>query len=97
MFHEHRVDVTSHLKTGINKLGIIFESALNKGREEVAKQGNLMCWNGESSRLYIRKAQYHWGWDWGAIRTIMTDIRSCVDVCRTMEAGSSGNLRIPDW
>jgi beta-mannosidase len=65
MFHEHRVDVTSHLKSGYNNLGIIFESALKKGREEISKRGNLICWNGESSRLYVRKAQYHWGWDWG--------------------------------
>ena len=65
MFHEHRVDVTDHLKLGANTLGIVFESALNKGREQVAKRGNLACWNGEPSRLYVRKAQYHWGWDWG--------------------------------
>jgi beta-mannosidase len=65
MFHEYRVDVTSHLKTHDNVLGIIFESALVKGRKEVEKRGNLICWNGEPSRLYVRKAQYHWGWDWG--------------------------------
>jgi beta-mannosidase len=66
MFHEHRVDVTYHLKSGSNDLGIIFESALRKGREEISKRGNLICWNGEPSRLYVRKAQYHWGWDWGS-------------------------------
>ena len=65
MFREHRVDVTSRLKSGHNDLGIVFESALRKGREEISKRGNLMCWNGEPSRLYVRKAQYHWGWDWG--------------------------------
>jgi beta-mannosidase len=65
MFQEHRVDVTSHLKPGFNDLGIVFHSALRKGREEVAKRGELACWNGEPSRLYVRKAQYHWGWDWG--------------------------------
>ena len=65
MFHEHRVDVTSRLRSGSNNLGIVFESALRKGREEISERGNLMCWNGEPSRLYVRKAQYHWGWDWG--------------------------------
>ena len=65
MFHEYRVDITSHLDDGTNELGIVFLSALQKGREELGKRGNLICWNGEPSRLYVRKAQYHWGWDWG--------------------------------
>jgi beta-mannosidase len=65
MFHEHRVDVTSLLKREDNTLWIVFESALKMGREEVRKRGDLVCWNGEASRLYVRKAQYHWGWDWG--------------------------------
>ncbi|KAJ9117501.1 hypothetical protein QFC22_004351 [Naganishia vaughanmartiniae] len=30
----------------------------------------ITLWNGVSSRCYIRKAQYGWGWDWGPI--IMT-------------------------
>ncbi len=51
MFHEHRVDVTSLLRLGPNDLGMVFESALRKGREEISKRGNLVCWNGEPSRL----------------------------------------------
>jgi beta-mannosidase len=27
----------------------------------------ITLWNGVSSRCYVRKAQYGWGWDWGPI------------------------------
>jgi beta-mannosidase len=64
MFHEHRVDVTDDIEHE-NILSLIFYSALRKGREQVDKRGDLKFWNGEASRLYVRKAQYHWGWDWG--------------------------------
>ena len=64
MFHDHRVQATNQIKEE-NTLSIIFHSALNKGRELVKEKGDLKCWNGEASRLYVRKAQYHWGWDWG--------------------------------
>lgn len=59
------MDVTNYLHSDENELSIIFESALRRGREEADKRGNLVCWNGEPSRLYVRKAQYQWGWDWG--------------------------------
>jgi len=65
MFREYRVDVTTVLVSGENRLGIAFDSALKKGRKEVEKRGKLEVFNGEASRLYVRKAQYHWGWDWG--------------------------------
>jgi beta-mannosidase len=29
--------------------------------------GELALWNGDASRLHIRKAQYHYGWDWGPV------------------------------
>jgi beta-mannosidase len=73
MFHEHRVDVTRLLNEGSNDLAIVFESALKRGRAEVAEKGNLICSNGEPSRLYVRKAQYHWGWDWGILCTLKAD------------------------
>src|SRR6185312_9303089 len=27
--------------------------------------GQSAVWNGDASRVYVRKAQYHYGWDWG--------------------------------
>lgn len=39
--------------------------------KETGKYGKpITLWNGVSSRCYVRKAQYGWGWDWGPI--IMT-------------------------
>jgi beta-mannosidase len=65
MFVPQRALVTSLLRPGANQLQILFESALLHGRAREAEHGALACWNGETSRLYMRKAQYHYGWDWG--------------------------------
>lgn len=67
MFHRHRVDVTGKLRHGPNTLRIVFRSALCYGRELEAKHGRYRAFNGESSRLHVRKAQYHYGWDWGPL------------------------------
>jgi beta-mannosidase len=65
MFVSHRVPVPALLRPGLNSLQILFESALRRGQEREAQYGRLPLWNGDSSRLYVRKAQYHYGWDWG--------------------------------
>ncbi|KAF4621894.1 hypothetical protein G7Y89_g14451 [Cudoniella acicularis] len=73
MFVPERVDVTTHLKKeGDNELKITFESAYLKGCAIVEKypDHHWGCWNGDNSRLAVRKAQYHYGWDWGP--TLMT-------------------------
>ncbi|KAF7961098.1 hypothetical protein EAE96_000765 [Botrytis aclada] len=73
MFIPERIDITSHLKDeGENELQITFESAYLKGCAIVEKypDHHWGCWNGDTSRLAVRKAQYHWGWDWGP--TLMT-------------------------
>ncbi|RDW87801.1 hypothetical protein BP5796_03495 [Coleophoma crateriformis] len=73
MFNPERVDVTKYLqKDGDNILEITFESAYLKGCALVEKypDHHWGCWNGDTSRLAVRKAQYHWGWDWGP--TLMT-------------------------
>ncbi len=63
MFVPHRIEVALQEK---NSLHILFESAWYKGLElEAANGGKLPVWNGDSSRLYVRKAQYHYSWDWG--------------------------------
>lgn len=64
MFVPHRIDVGKYLQS-TNTLKIIFESAFNKGEAIRNERGNLLCWNGHYSRVYVRKAQYHYGWDWG--------------------------------
>lgn len=67
MFHRHRVNVTDKLRSGINVLRITFRSALHEGRAIEAKHGKLRAFNGDSSRVHVRKAPYHYGWDWGPI------------------------------
>ena len=68
MFIPSQVDVTKQLDTKTkNILTIDFESALLKAIE-IQKQHPDHKWlsfNADASRLGVRKAQYHWGWDWG--------------------------------
>ncbi|EKM80323.1 hypothetical protein AGABI1DRAFT_120351 [Agaricus bisporus var. burnettii JB137-S8] len=66
-FIEHRVAVKDRLTIGLNELVIHFESAFLKGRDTEKQHGKFNLWNGDSSRLHVRKAQYNYGWDWGPI------------------------------
>ncbi|KAI0096311.1 glycoside hydrolase family 2 protein [Hypoxylon sp. NC0597] len=69
MFIPERIDVTADLKKdgGQNELVITFDSAYLRGWKLVEKYPDHKwgCWNGDNSRLAVRKSQYHWGWDWG--------------------------------
>jgi len=69
MFVKHRVDVTDTLKQDDNNLEIVFESARQKGLRlvEEHKEHRFIVHQTEISRGPVRKAQYHWGWDWGPI------------------------------
>jgi len=63
MFTPYRVDVTSSLKSDAeNHLSITFDSAYIRGWKLVEKHPDHKwgVWNGDSSRLAVRKAQYHW-------------------------------------
>ncbi len=65
MFVPQRLEVGHLLKTVDNELQILVESAVRRGRELEAAHGKLTAWNGDPYRVYVRKAQYHFGWDWG--------------------------------
>ncbi|TWU76317.1 hypothetical protein ED733_005824 [Metarhizium rileyi] len=70
MFVSQRVDATHLLKsTGDNVLVITFDAAYLRGWKEVEKHPHHKwgCWNGDNSRLGVRKSQCHWGWDWGPV------------------------------
>ncbi|KAG6012103.1 Beta-mannosidase B [Claviceps lovelessii] len=74
MFVSERVEVTALLNKGggggeENELVITFDAAYLRGWKEVEKQPHHKwgCWNGDNSRLGVRKSQYHWGWDWGPV------------------------------
>ncbi|KAI5124966.1 hypothetical protein M0805_007392 [Coniferiporia weirii] len=66
-FVTYRVPVKQALKIGSNELVLNFPSAFIRGRELERQNGKLGLWNGDSSRLHVRKAQYNYGWDWGPV------------------------------
>ena len=70
MFLPQRVDITDLVKEEKQYvLDIYFDSALLRARE-IEKQHpehKFIAFNGETARLAVRKAQYHWGWDWGPV------------------------------
>ncbi|KAF8528704.1 glycoside hydrolase family 2 protein [Gautieria morchelliformis] len=67
MFVPYRVAVRDHLKEGTNTLLLMFQSTYLKGKDLEKQHGKLALWNGDSSRLHVRKAQYNYGWDWGPV------------------------------
>ena len=89
MFVEHRLDLKRCLHEGTNTLEIRFDSPVAKAKGLERKHGPLRVAN-EPHRVYIRKAQYSFGWDWGPRLTtsgIWRDIR--------IEAYSQARLRDP--
>lgn len=74
MFIGHRVDVTKLLLESDNPhvLEVEFDCAQLKAKELRSNfpDHKWEGFNGDMSRLAVRKAQYHWGWDWGPV--IMT-------------------------
>lgn len=67
MFVPLQIDVTRMLQPGENEVLILFESALRIGRALESRYGQRAVWNGDPSRVFVRKAQYHYGWDWGPV------------------------------
>lgn len=70
MFLAHRVDVTKALKAnGGHILEIEFECAMLRARElrDQDPKHKWASFNGDPARMCVRKAQYHWGWDWGPV------------------------------
>lgn len=71
MFVEHEVDVTGRLTAGTHELEVRFESAERIARERLDAAGldeyraPANAHLGLTPRSMVRKAQYHWGWDWG--------------------------------
>ncbi len=62
MFRKWTISAKSHLKIGTNHLKVIFHSAVQKGKEEAKKLTYTLP---EKERVFVRKAQYQFGWDWG--------------------------------
>ncbi|MEL1247306.1 beta-mannosidase [Flavobacterium helocola] len=62
MFRKWTISAKSHLKIGNNHLKVVFHSAVQKGKEEAKKLSYTLP---EKERVFVRKAQYQFGWDWG--------------------------------
>ncbi|CAK3978247.1 glycoside hydrolase family 2 [Lecanosticta acicola] len=70
MWIMHRVDVTDKLDAQQEAvLEIDFAPALLEARKikDSHPEHKWVGFNGDMARLAVRKAQYHWGWDWGPV------------------------------
>ncbi len=61
MFRKWTISAKKYLKKGKNHLKIVFYSAVQKGKEEAKKLSYTLP---EKERVFVRKAQYQFGWDW---------------------------------
>lgn len=62
MFRNWNASVKDNVKIGENQLKIIFKSASKIGKEEAKKLPYTLPGD---EKVFTRKAQYHYGWDWG--------------------------------
>jgi beta-mannosidase len=72
MHISHKVDITSLLSSSpnsINHLELRFKNAPEFAKKEMKRIGykgnGTDVHFGGPERLFVRKAQYNWGWDWG--------------------------------
>ncbi|TVY35987.1 Beta-mannosidase B [Lachnellula subtilissima] len=69
MHRTYRVDVTSTVKENSNVLEILFDSAIIRGKnlmkERDFKPVGITSGATDKSRLLVRKATYHYSWNWG--------------------------------
>jgi beta-mannosidase len=65
MFCAYSLPCGDKLRDGEQELVLLFDSAVRRGKELEARYGVRAVWNGDASRVYVRKAQYHFGWDFG--------------------------------
>lgn len=62
MFRTWIIDIKKRLHVGKNTIFIQFESAVNKAKAEAAKLTYTLPGD---EKVFVRKAQYQFGWDWG--------------------------------
>lgn len=89
MFIGHRFDLTHLLRTGKNRIEIRLDSPEIRSNRLEQKHGRLNVSHGHS-RVYVRKAQYSFGWDWGPKLTTSGIWRSI-----SIEAVSDGRIGDP--
>lgn len=62
MFRTWKVEVKKLLKVGKNELRVEFLSSVKKAKEESKKLPYVLPGD---EKVFVRKAQYQFGWDWG--------------------------------
>jgi beta-mannosidase len=62
MFRTWNKSVKGKLQKGENQLKIVFKSAVNFGKAAAKKLPYVLPGD---EKVFTRKAQYHYGWDWG--------------------------------
>lgn len=62
MFRTWRYYVKSKLHSGNNQLAVVFSSAVKRGKAEAKKLPYTLPGD---EKIFTRKAQYQYGWDWG--------------------------------
>ncbi len=62
MFRSWQNNVKEKVRPGVNTLRIVFESAVKRGKEEASKLKYTLP---EGNRVFTRKAQFQYGWDFG--------------------------------
>jgi beta-mannosidase len=62
MFRTWKINCRKYLKEGSNDLKILFESAVKKGQEAASRLPYTLPGD---EKVFTRKAQYQYGWDWG--------------------------------
>lgn len=72
MFVPQRVIVpdSGMLRRRDNDLWLLFQAPLRSAQASEALHGKRPVWNGDHSRVYLRKAQYQFGWDFSP--TVLT-------------------------
>ena len=70
MFLKYEFEISSLLKKKRNKLELVFTSPINYAKELESRYGSLSAAL-NSERVFIRKAQYSFGWDWGPKFAVM--------------------------
>ncbi len=63
MFRGWEIDILGNLKQGLNNIRVYFHSAVKTVNTLAAKRLPLVL--PDNNRVYARKAQFQFGWDWG--------------------------------
>ena len=67
MFLQQQIPIKALLKSGKNDLRIVFQSPINKKKDEALKSGHQLPAGSEKEEVnvspYVRKAAYQFGWD----------------------------------